>query len=127
MARDAINIQYLKYDATDSVGSIEIAEQEVNQTNGIVLKNAFACKDNSLKIVVVNSGEASSMTIKAGDKQNAILGDSTVVLGANKTTVVAPYRDMARYEKADGSIDLDFAAGFTGKIYAVGEKAGLGS
>lgn len=127
MARDEISIQLLEYDATDSVGSKKITKQAVTQANGIKLKNAFACKDNSLKIVVENTYATadSTMTIKAGDKQNAALGDSIIALAKSATTVVAPIRDMARFEKADGSILLDFSTGFTGNIYAVGEKAGL--
>lgn len=128
MARDEISLHYMTYDATDSVGSAQITEQAVTPANGIKLKNAFAGKDNSVKIIVENTASTdATMTIKAGDKQNAILGDSVIVLTANSKTVVSPIRDMARYEKADGSIDIDFSTGITGKIYAVAEKAGLGS
>lgn len=129
MARDEISLQYMTYDATDSVGSAQITKQNVVQANGIKIKNAFACKDNSLKIVIDNTYATSdsTLTIKAGNKQNSILGDSTVALVKSATTVIAPLRDMARYENSDGSIDLDFSTGFTGSIFAVAEKAGLGS
>ncbi|DAB04747.1 TPA: hypothetical protein CPT89_01060 [Candidatus Gastranaerophilales bacterium HUM_11] len=126
MARDEISLQYLTYDATDSVGSVNVEKQAVTQANGIKLKNAFACKDNSMKIIVENTATSdSTLTIKAGEKQNATLGDATIALTKNSSTVIAPIRDMARFENADGSIDIDFATGFTGNIYAVGEKAGL--
>ena len=126
MARDEISLQYLTYDATDSVGAVNVEKQAVTQANGIKLKNAFACKDNSMKIIVENTATSdSTLTIKAGEKQNATLGDATIALTKNSSTVIAPIRDMARFENADGSIDIDFATGFSGNIYAVGEKAGL--
>lgn len=79
-----------------------------------------------MKIVVENTASAdATVTIKAGNKQNAILGDSIVAVKGSASTVIAPLRDMARFENKDGSIELDFSSGFTGNIYAVGERAGL--
>ena len=128
MARDKIQVQTMIYDATDSVGSVAITKQAVTQANGIEIENAYAEKDNSLKIIVENTANsASTLTIKAGDKQNAILGDSIIALAASGVTVISPIRDGARFERTDGSIYIDFGTGFTGNIYAVGEKAGLGS
>ncbi len=128
MARDKIKVQTMVYDVTDSVGSVTIDKQTVTQANGIEIENAFGEKDNSLKIVIANTASSdSTVTIKAGDKQNSQLGDSIVALTQNAETVISPIRDMARYERNDGSIYLDFGEGFTGTIYAVGEKAGLGS
>lgn len=126
MARDAIQLQYPSFDAADSVGVIAVTKQAVTQANGITLENAFAAKDNSCKIIVENTAQAASTcTIKAGEKQNACLGDSAVALAASGVTVISLVRDAARYEKTDGSVDIDFASGFTGNIYAVAEKAGL--
>lgn len=126
MARDEITLQYLVYDATDSVGTVNIEKQTVTQADGIKINGAFACKDNSMKIVVENTAEAdATVTIKAGNKQNAILGDAIVAVKGSASTVIAPLRDMARFENKDGSIALDFSVGFTGNIYAVGERAGL--
>lgn len=127
MSRDEITVQNPTYDTTDSVGSVKVTKTTVTQANGIKLKNAYAGKDNSLKIVIDNTYATSdsTLTIKAGDKQNKSLGDATVALTKSAVTVVAPIRDMARFEKSDGSIDLDFSTGFTGTIYAVAEKAGL--
>ena len=126
MARDEITLQYLVYDATDSVGTVNIEKQTVTQADGIKINGAFACKDNSMKIVVENTAVAdATVTIKAGNKQNAILGDAIVAVKGSASTVIAPLRDMARFENKDGSIELDFSAGFAGNIYAVGERAGL--
>ena len=137
MARDEITLQYPTYDATDSVGSKKITKQAVTQANGIVLKNAFAGKDNSVVITIENTYTSadSTLTIKAGEKQNAKLGDCNVPLAkatalsggavAPTVTEVRINRDMARFERLDGSIYLDFASGFTGNIWATAEKAGL--
>lgn len=134
MARDSINLQYVVYDATDSVGSKTITKQAVTQANGIKLADAFKAKDNSVVIYVENtySGANSTLTIKAGEKQNAKLGDLNVPLtkastAGNPVTEVRINRDMARFERKDGSIYLDFSASFTGNIWATAEKAGLGS
>lgn len=133
MARDKIQIQTMTYDATDSAGSVAVTKQAVTQANGIEIEKAYSEKDNSLKIIIENTTTVSSaaadstVIIKAGEKQNAKLGDLTIALGAGKTVVISPIRDGARFERNDGSIYLDFGSGFTGNIYAVGEKAGLGS
>lgn len=134
MARDEITLQYVTYDKTDSIGSKTITKQAVTQANGIEIKNAFAAKDNS---VVVNiettySSADSTLTIKAGEKQNAKLGDGTVALKKATTagatvTEVRLNRDMARFERKNGSVYLDFSSGFTGNIWVTAEKAGLGS
>lgn len=126
MARDKITVKNYTYEATDSVGVVAIAPQTVTQANGIELSKAFSVKDNSLVVIVDNTGSASTMIIKAGEKQNASLGDCTIALDAG-INAVALNRDMARFENVDGSVYIDFGAGFTGTICAVAEKAGLGS
>jgi len=134
MARDEITLQYVTYDKTDSVGSKKIAKQAVTQANGIELKNAFAAKDNSVVVHIENTYTSadSTLTIKAGEKQNAKLGDCNVVLAKAVTagaviTEVRLNRDMARFERKNGSVYLDFSSGFTGNIWVTAEKAGLGS
>ena len=126
MARDIITVKNYTYDATDSVGVVAIAPQTVSQANGIEISKAFSVKDNSLVVIVENTGSASTMIIKAGEKQNASLGDCTIALDAG-VNAVALNRDMARFENVDGSVYIDFGTGFTGTICAVAEKAGLGS
>lgn len=136
MARDSINLQYVTYDKTDSIGSATITKQAVTQANGIKIANAFKCKDNSGVIYIENTYASanSTLTIKAGEKQNAQLGDGSLVLtkatstssGTVPTVIeVRLNRDMARFERADGSLYLDFSSGFTGNIWATAEKAGL--
>lgn len=126
MARDTITVQLPTYDKKDSVGVIEITKQAVTQANGIEILKAYANKDNSLKVIVENTtGADTEVTIKAGEKQNAVLGDETITVKNGKTVALTPIRDMARFERNNGSVYLDFKTGFTGNIYALGEKAGL--
>ncbi len=134
MARDEITLQYVTYDAKDRVGSKAITKQAVTQANGIKLKNAYACKDNSMVIYVENTytSSASTVTIKAGEKQNKLLGDASVAVGqastaGNPVTEIRLNRDGSSFERNDGSIYIDFSSGFTGNIWATAEKAGLGS
>lgn len=127
MARDKITVYNYTYENTDSAGVVGITKQAVTQANGIEISNAFENKDNSLIITIDNTANAAStVTIKAGEKQNAILGDCTLALQTGINSI-ALNRDMARFENKDGSVYLDFATGFTGNIWASAEKAGLGS
>lgn len=127
MARDIITVNNYTYEATDSAGVVAITPQTVSVANGVEIQKAFANKDNSLKITVNNTGSsASTMIIKAGEKQNAILGDCTIAI-ATGINEVALNRDMARFENRDGSVYIDFGAAFAGTIHACAEKAGLGS
>ena len=125
MTRDSINVQYPSLDMTESVASVAVQKQAVTVANGINIKDVFSNKNNSLVIMVENTSNAqSSMTIKAGDQYpNSMLGSSPVVLAKGITAV--QIQDLSRYEKADGSIDLDFASGFAGNIYAVAKWAGV--
>ena len=52
---------------------------------------------------------------------NAVLGDLNVTLAGGKTTVVK-IENPSRFEKADGSLDVEFSAGFGGTVYAFGKK-----
>lgn len=127
MTRDKINLQYLKYDETDSIGIATITKQAITASNGIEIEKAFACKDNSLAIVVENAGSSDgTLTILAGDMQNMHLGNSTVSI-PQSSTITIRMRDVARFERKDGSLYFDFSESYNGNIYAIAEKAGLGS
>lgn len=125
MTRDSINVQYPALDTTESVASCAVTEQSVTVANGINIANVFSNKNNSLVIIVDNTSNASSaMTLKAGGEYpNAMLGNTTVTLAQGVTAV--QIQDLSRYEKSNGSIDIDFATGFTGTIYAVAKWAGV--
>lgn len=125
MTRDSINVQYPVLDHTESVANIAITTTAVTQANGITIKDAFSNKNNSLFIVIdttVNGG--SLLTVKAGDAYpNSMLGDLVIELPKGISAI--QLQDLSRFQKADESIDLDFAEGFTGNIYAIAKWAGV--
>lgn len=124
MTRDIINVQYPTLDHTESVANIGITETDVNQANGITIADAFSNKNNSLFVIIENSGTSSLLTVKNGDSYpNSMLGDIVIELPAGISAI--QLQDLSRFEKADGSLDLDFASGFTGKIYAIAKWAGV--
>jgi len=125
MTRDKINVQYPTLDHTESIANIGITKQAVTVANGITIEDAFSNKNNSLFIVVENNDDAkSSMTVKAGEAYpNSMLGDITIEIPVGVSAIQV--QDLARFEKADGSIDLDFATGFDGNIYAIAKWAGV--
>ena len=125
MTRDSINVHYPALDTTESVASAAITLQTVTVANGINVKDVFSNKNNSLVIIVNNTSDAaSSMTLKAGGAYpNTMIGDAEVALAKGNTAV--QIQDLSRFEKADGSMDIDFALGFTGNIYAVAKWAGV--
>lgn len=124
MTRDIINVQYPILNHTESVANICIEKTDVVPANGITIKEAFSNKNNSLFIVIENSASESLLTVKAGNTYpNSMLGDIVIELSAGVSAI--QLQDLSRFEKADGSIDLDFAEGFTGTIFAVAKWAGV--
>ena len=124
MTRDIINVQYPVLEHTESVANICIEKADVVPANGITIAEAFSNKNNSLFIVIENAGADSLLTVKACDAYpNSMLGDIVIELAQGTSAI--QLQDLSRFEKADGSIDLDFAEGFTGTIYAVAKWAGV--
>lgn len=126
MTRDIINVQCPVVDKTQSVADIAITKTAVVVANGITIKNAFKNKNNTLLICVENTAtSAAKVTFKAGNEYpNAMLGDLEVTVGASSTTMLQ-IQDASRFENKDGSVNLDFATGFTGNIYAVAKSVAL--
>jgi len=125
MTRDIINVQYPTLDHTESIANIGIEKQVVDSSKGITIAEAFSNKNNSLFILIENTTENdSSMTVKAGDAYpNSMLGDITIELPAGIAAIQV--QDLSRFEKSDGSIDLDFAESFEGNIFAIAKWAGV--
>ena len=124
MTRDILNVQYPTLDHTESIANICIEKSDVEPANGVTIADAFSNKNNSLFIVIENSASESLLTVKAGDAYpNSMLGDIVIELPAGVSAI--QLQDLSRFEKADGSIDLDFAEGFTGTIFAVAKWAGV--
>ena len=124
MTRDKIDVQYPVLDHTESVANIAITKKTVTQANGITVKDAFSNKNNSLFIIIDNTSTTSLLTVKAGEAYpNSMLGDMVIELPAGVSAI--QLQDLSRFQKADESIDLDFATGFTGTIYAIAKWAGV--
>ena len=124
MIRDIINVQYPVLEHTESVANICIEKADVAPENGVTIADAFSNKNNSLFIVIENAGAESLLTVKAGDAYpNSMLGDIVIELAQGTSAI--QLQDLSRFEKSDGSIDLDFAEGFTGTIYAVAKWSGV--
>lgn len=125
MTRDIINVQYPTLEHTESVANISITKQAVNVANGITVADAFSNKNNSMFLIIENEGSANStLTVKSGDAYpNSMLGDIAIEIPQGISAIQV--QDLSRFEKADGSIDLDFAEGFTGKIFAIAKWAGV--
>ena len=115
MTRDIIDVQYPTLDHTESIANIGITKTTVTQANGITIADAFSNKNNSLFIVIENTATSSLL--------NSMLGDIVIELPAGVSAI--QLQDLSRFEKADGSIDLDFAEGFKGNIYAIAKWAGV--
>ena len=131
MARDIIEVLKPVLDNSESVASVKITKQAVTQANGITIKDAFENKDNTLFIMIENTTTVSSAaadssaTINAGNAYpNSMLGNLSVALEKSAITAIQ-IQDPSRFENADGTLNLDFGAGFTGTIYAVAKRAGL--
>ena len=124
MTRDIINVQYPVLEHTESVANICIEKTTVVPANGVTIPEAFSNKNNSLFIVIENLASESLLTVKAGDAYpNSMLGDIVIELPAGVSAI--QLQDLSRFEKSDGSIDLDFADGFSGAIFAVAKWAGV--
>ena len=124
MTRDIINVQYPTLDHTESIANICIEKNDVTPANGITIAEAFSNKNNSLFIVIENAASESLLTVKSGDAYpNSMLGDIVIEIPTGVSAI--QLQDLSRFEKADGSIDLDFAEGFVGSIFAVAKWAGV--
>ena len=124
MERQIIQVQYPTLDHTESVANICIEKTVVDTKKGITIEDAFDTKHNSLFIVLNNLAADSFLTVKAGDiHSSSQLGDITIELPAG--TSAFQLQDLSRFEKSDGSIDLDFSETFEGTIFAVARWAGI--
>lgn len=124
MTRDIIDVQYPVLDHTESVANIEITKKAVTQAKGITIRDAFSNKNNSMFLIIETTSADSLLTVKAGDAYpNSMLGDIVIEIPQGVSAI--QMQDLSRFEKSDGSIDLDFATGFTGNIYAIAKWAGV--
>lgn len=114
MARTAITTQQLVRN-----GSIlKAAGTAVDQPNGMVITKA---KFKKLSLEVANSaGSPFNIILRAGVYPVASMqaqGDLTIAVTNATTRLIGPL-DSAKFAQADGSLNIDFGAGFTGTIIA---------
>lgn len=124
MTRKMIDVQYPVLDHTESIANISIVRTTVD-AEGITIKDAFSHKNNSLFILIDNKGDKTGLlTVKAGNAYpNSMLGDIVIELAKGVSAI--QLQDLSRFQKSDESIDLDFATGFEGTIYAIAKWAGV--
>lgn len=124
MERQIIKVQYPTLDHTESIANICIEKTVVDTKKGVTIEEAFCNKNNSLFIVLNNISADSHLTVKAGNAYpNSMLGDIVIELPIGTSAI--QLQDLSRFEKADGSIDLDFSEDFGGTIFAVARWAGI--
>lgn len=126
MARDVINVQYPVADDSQSVGAVSVVKSAVDAENGVMVRKAFANKNNSLNIVIENTAnDDCEVTFLAGDNYpNAMLGDLVLSIPA-ETVQDFQIQDISRFENKDGSLVIDFESGFTGTIFAIAKSTAL--
>lgn len=124
MARDKIAVQLPVQEATQSIEIKAFDKTTVAPANGIEIENALDNKNNSL-MIIIEPTTAGTVTFKATDEYpNGMLGDLVVTPTNNKVNAII-LEDISRFETKTGSICIDFAGSFAGKIYAVAKRAGF--
>ena len=126
MSRNSISVYLPSVEQSQSVAYLPIEATSVSPDNGIKIEKATDNKNNSLSIIIENlASSESSVTFVAGDTYpNAMLGNLNIPLEPTKATV-CQLQDISRFENRDGSIYLDFPAGFNGNIIAIAKRAGI--
>ncbi len=128
MARDALTVTTLSPNA----GVLQPAAQTLTQANGqniaIPATKIPSSPDiDSLLLIVANTaGSPFAFIVRAGvgggvtagPAQRAGLGDLSVTVTNATTQWIGPL-DPSRFSQADGSINTDQAAGFTGNIQVI--------
>jgi len=122
MARTAITLHTLAPNSSITAPSGDTADQ----TNGMNLAlpstalPASAGAQNLFFIVNNTAGTTKAVTIDAGVNPPALRsgeGALSVSIATTATAWIGPL-ESARFAQADGSINVDFASGFTGTIIA---------
>lgn len=123
MERQIIEVQYPVIDHQEAIANIGIVKHEI-KNKMINIKEAFWTKNNSLFILIDNQKEQSELIVKAGDVYpNSMLGDISIQLPSGTSAI--QLQDLSRFEKADGSLDLNFKEDFEGTIYAIAKPVGF--
>lgn len=93
----------------------------IDPTNGHNVPSAFAKTSELFLYVDHTTASTKVLTIKAGVNPPALrsaIGDATFTLAATTKYFVGPF-EAAQFAQADGSLNVDVAAGATGTIYPI--------
>jgi hypothetical protein len=115
MARTALTYQNLNYGVAVVDSGISSA---ADATNGQTIANSFP--ERTVLRVSNSGGAAENVIVRAGTKplaESSGQGDLTVSVPAGEAVFIGPL-ESARYIQADGSLSIDYAAGYTGAITA---------
>lgn len=115
MARDAVTVTDLTLDTAVVMG----AGVTINVSNGAVINAGGSTRGLFLRVTNTN-GSDRVLTVKAGDNPpslNSGKGDITATVVATTGDVLLSM-EGARVLQDDGTINVDFAASFAGKIWA---------
>ena len=126
MSTDKITISYPTPDSTDSLQILQAPElHTITAGNDVNVENAFKCKDNTLTVIIENTGSNdATATFRKGAYQNAILGDLSVSIEAG-ATVIVKVENPSRFEQIDGSLTIGFSSEMVGTLLVFGKKSGL--
>lgn len=100
--------------------------------NGIEISDFFLCTENTL-IIENTAGSDKVITLIAGEHSSAVASgagdkDITIVAARNAASpAMIDQIESARFKKDDGGgLVVEFAAGMTGYVYAIGKSRGIG-
>lgn len=115
MARIAVTVEVLAYTAATSP-----AGTTADPTNGHVVDlGGYPANEHYLRFTNTN-GSNRVATVKAGDNPPAVAagqGDQSITVPATTGDMTMALED--RYVQDDGTVNIDLAASFAGKVYCV--------
>ena len=124
MARDKIDVQYPILNHTESIANVKIETTKINPKNGITIHNCYMNWNKNTFIHIINFGETSILTVKAGNSYpNSMLGDIQIEI-PNGINAMNLY-DLSRFVTNDYDLNLDFEEKFDGAIYVVAQWNGV--
>jgi len=115
MARDAVTVTALALNAVTNTP----AGTTISTTNGAVITPGGAARKLLIRITNTITNATKTATIKAGVNPPALqqaVGDLALVVPQSGDVLVT--LESARFMQADGTINVDFSTGMTGKIDA---------
>ncbi len=117
MARTAITTVKLTRASADATGTVAAGGTAIDQANGMVFT---AKKAHKAVIIWYNSaGAGHVLTVRAGVYPPALSqGQGDFVVASSATTALQTVTlDAARFLQKDGSIQIDWDAGTTGRVW----------